>query len=380
MYHLTNGLDGLDVGFFLHENKVLFSNRDNDVVRVLVRRLKKRLSWESSSTPMHSSPTLPSCTSQPDSQVSLAPRTTCGSRGASKKKCGFMVCCRECIPVWWGALVKIGTQILRSRSWPCSESINKSNPREALSSPPGHSATENIPSTFPLVRILTPSHFTHRDFRFLFVTTSSKKRNPDPIQSHGVLDDRPAMRRSLPAHRAAPPTLPRRRLLPLLLASPALAKTLPAFAEGDSHRVFVRGRITVEGGEPTSSSSALYITARPAKAADVPRAILDGSNGKPPPCLAARIPLTSDSFPYEFSLTDLDLTPEGASSAESGRWFDGIDLVVSARYDTDGVAATRDPTDLVGRAIARRDPIVIQLKGRGFGGKLVTSKGSSSKP
>ena len=188
------------------------------------------------------------------------------------------------------------------------------------------------------------------------------------------------MRRSLPAHRAAPPTLPRRRLLPLLLASPALAKTLPAFAEGDSHRVFVRGRITVEGGEPTSSSSALYITARPAKAADVPRAILDGSNGKPPPCLAARIPLTSDSFPYEFSLTDLDLTPEGASSAESGRWFDGIDLVVSARYDTDGVAATRDPTDLVGRAIARRDPIVIQLKGRGFGGKLVTSKGSSSKP
>ena len=291
-----------------------------------------------------------------------------------------MVCCRECIPVWWGALVKIGTQILRSRSWPCSESINKSNPREALSSPPGHSATENFPSTFPLVRILTPSHFTHRDFRFLFVTTSSKKRNPDPIQSHGVLDDRPAMRRSLPAHRAAPPTLPRRRLLPLLLASPALAKTLPAFAEGDSHRVFVRGRITVEGGEPTSSSSALYITARPAKAADVPRAILDGSNGKPPPCLAARIPLTSDSFPYEFSLTDLDLTPEGASSAESGRWFDGIDLVVSARYDTDGVAATRDPTDLVGRAIARRDPIVIQLKGRGFGGKLVTSKGSSSKP
>ena len=189
------------------------------------------------------------------------------------------------------------------------------------------------------------------------------------------------MRRSIPAHRAAPPpTLPRRRLLPLLLASPALAKTLPAFAEEDSHRVFVRGRITVEGGEPTSSSSALYITARPAKAADVPRAILDGSNGKPPPCLAARIPLTSDSFPYEFSLSDLDLTPEGASSAESGRWFDGIDLVVSARYDTDGVAATRDPTDLVGRAIARREPIVIQLKGRGFGGKLVTSKGSSSKP
>ena len=55
-----------------------------------------------------SSPTLLSCTSQPESPVPLAPCTTCGSRGASKekKKCWFKVCCRECIPAWWGALVK----------------------------------------------------------------------------------------------------------------------------------------------------------------------------------------------------------------------------------------------------------------------------------
>ena len=174
MYHLTNGLDGLDVGFFLHENKVLFSNRDNDVVRVLVRRLKKRLLWESSSTPMHSSPTLPSCTSQPDSQVSLAPRTTCGSRGASKKKVWVHGLLQRVHPRLVGSSRENRNANFAFSQLALSESINKSNPREALSSPPGHSATANIPSTFPLVRILTPSHFTHRDFPFL-LSTSSKK-------------------------------------------------------------------------------------------------------------------------------------------------------------------------------------------------------------
>ena len=51
--------------------------------------------------------------SKPEFAVSLAPCffpfacTTCGRRVASKekKKCGFIVCCREC-PVWWGTLLK----------------------------------------------------------------------------------------------------------------------------------------------------------------------------------------------------------------------------------------------------------------------------------
>ena len=54
--------------------------------------------------------------SKPEFAVSLAPCffpfacTTCGSRGASKKKCWFMVWCRE-RPAWWGALVKDSFQL-----------------------------------------------------------------------------------------------------------------------------------------------------------------------------------------------------------------------------------------------------------------------------
>ena len=72
------------VDFFLHKHKVLKLARN--VVGVLVHRLGIRAPWDSCTPPMLSSPTLPSCTSQPESPVSLAPCTTCGSRSASKKK------------------------------------------------------------------------------------------------------------------------------------------------------------------------------------------------------------------------------------------------------------------------------------------------------
>ena len=110
----------------------------------------------------------------------------------------------------------------------------------------------------------------------------------------------------------------------------------------------------------------------------MPRAILDGSNGKPPPVLTARIP--NPSFPLDFQLTVADLTAEGASSSQGDAnqyWFQGQDLIVSARWDSDGVAATRDPTDLVGRTqyyASRGDDIELILTGRGFTGKLVMGK------
>jgi hypothetical protein len=53
---------------------------------------------------------------------------------------------------------------------------------------------------------------------------------------------------------------------------------------------------------------------------------------------------------------------------------------VSARLDTDGIASTRDTTDLVGRGIFHGSAIMsdttvsIQLGGRGMFGKRVTSK------
>jgi hypothetical protein len=113
---------------------------------------------------------------------------------------------------------------------------------------------------------------------------------------------------------------------------------------------------------------------------------LSGTRGKPPPIAAKRLapPL---SFPLTFELDDLaDLTPEGA--AEPARWWERDELVLSARLDTDGVAATRDPTDLVGRALcalptssrsqanAQDSPprCVLDLGGRGFGGKFITTR------
>ena len=79
----THCLDGLHVDFFLHENKVLRS--DSDVVGVQVRRPKKTGTMGQLYSFAASSP-LPSCTSQPESPVPSAPCTTCGRRGARKKK------------------------------------------------------------------------------------------------------------------------------------------------------------------------------------------------------------------------------------------------------------------------------------------------------
>eukprot|EP00558_Chaetoceros_sp_UNC1202_P006936 CAMPEP_0197238406 /NCGR_PEP_ID=MMETSP1429-20130617/4873_1 /TAXON_ID=49237 /ORGANISM="Chaetoceros sp., Strain UNC1202" /LENGTH=176 /DNA_ID=CAMNT_0042697541 /DNA_START=232 /DNA_END=762 /DNA_ORIENTATION=+ len=146
-------------------------------------------------------------------------------------------------------------------------------------------------------------------------------------------------------------------------------------------KTFIRGKVTLnslEGFPDDTSSSALYITARPIRPDNVPKAILDGSNGKPPPVLAARV--SNPSFPFDFQLTGADLTIEGVSSSSRETdqyWFGGQDLVISARWDTDGVAATREATDLVGRTqyFASKDhDIEVALTGRGFTGKLVTGK------
>jgi hypothetical protein len=168
----------------------------------------------------------------------------------------------------------------------------------------------------------------------------------------------------------------------------------------DDDREFVRGRVTLQSpsllndiitssvSEKTNESSyALYVTARPSIPDNVPTAILDGSRGKSPPVLSARYP--NPTFPFDFALTAKDFTTEGAakivngdsaSDKRSGVWWSGQDLIVSARLDTDGIASTRDPTDLVGRGIfhalsnAMSDTVSIQLSGRGMFGKRVTSK------
>jgi len=144
-------------------------------------------------------------------------------------------------------------------------------------------------------------------------------------------------------------------------------------------RKLVSGTVTVksvEGFPEETSASAVYITARPSKGGNIPQAILDGSNGKPPPVLASRI--SNPKFPYNFQLSTLDLTQEGAAFMSNDKyWFEGQDLTISARWDTDGVASTRDPTDLVGRSqyfSSKSDEPIVQLTGRGITGKLVTGK------
>lgn len=129
--------------------------------------------------------------------------------------------------------------------------------------------------------------------------------------------------------------------------------------------------------KPPAPPPALYITARPNRPDNVPRAILDGSRGKPPPVLAARC--ESPGFPFRFQLGEKDLTPEGADGDNNGTfWWTADDLVVSARWDSDGVAATRSPEDLVGRNVWKHNEsnarFELALQGRGSFGKFATKK------
>ena len=141
--------------------------------------------------------------------------------------------------------------------------------------------------------------------------------------------------------------------------------------------LIAEGTVTVAGGAalPAMESAALYVTARPDRPDNVPQAVLAGTRGKPPPIATARFaaPLT---FPFDFTLGPDSLTEEG----RSGAWWAQDDLIVSARLDTDGVASTRDASDLVGRGVARRGgraqsgPVVVELRDRGVGGRMLTKK------
>lgn len=159
--------------------------------------------------------------------------------------------------------------------------------------------------------------------------------------------------------------------------------TRPNVADDGGHSQATRARSPVPSARPPSAHTHALSTPPPPA---VPRAILSGTRGKAPPIAALRLapPLR---FPLQFELDDADLTPEGA--AEPARWWGKGQLILSARLDSDGQAATREPTDLVGRAVcaplragregegpaAQAVPrCSVQLVGRGIGGKLITSR------
>ena len=126
---------------------------------------------------------------------------------------------------------------------------------------------------------------------------------------------------------------------------------------------------------PKGQDPAVYLTARQ----DVGIWTAQIKNMKPPPILTSRTagPL---QFPTEIVLSATnDITPEGLEIIK--QWQSGkTPIVVSARLDADGVAATRNAEDLVGKAIATKDETgewkgcQIELTDRGVGGKLVTKK------
>jgi len=154
-----------------------------------------------------------------------------------------------------------------------------------------------------------------------------------------------------------------------------LGAAAPACASSSS---VVSGTCTVKQGTlPNPEAKALYVTVRLVPANNVGRYV---SGGKVPPLATARFagPIV---FPFAFDLSTSDLTPEFAD-VPVGEW-DEQDLIVSARLDTDGTAATRDPDDLVGRGLlekggsrdaAKWPPLQVQLEGRGLTGRILTGK------
>ena len=130
---------------------------------------------------------------------------------------------------------------------------------------------------------------------------------------------------------------------------------------------------TASGIYGQGSTSAIYLTAKQ----DVGIWQAQVRNMKPPPVLTSR---TAAPFTFPLDLTlngQTDLTPEGLALQKD--WQTGkVPLVVSARLDVDGVAATRNAEDLIGKAIVSKDKdgmwsgCSIELEDRGVGGRIVT--------
>jgi len=164
-------------------------------------------------------------------------------------------------------------------------------------------------------------------------------------------------------------------LLLSVLASISLAISHPNMCQAlDEKAVVAKGKVEISDGveAPTGESVALFITARPKT---------DGIFAAKPVAIASA-KFESPTFPFEFALLGDTLTPEGKQTEES--WLTK-DLTVSCRLDTDGVAFTRDPEDLVGQAILKKYGVdqsdsnkwqlpTISLQGRGVGGKMLTQK------
>jgi len=164
-----------------------------------------------------------------------------------------------------------------------------------------------------------------------------------------------------------------------VLSSVAALSIGPCFSNANA--AVVEGRIVVSKGLATqigtNENLALYVTVRQDRGIWQDRV----RNFKSPPIMSKRIPSSElkEGFPLKVSLDSaLDATVEGKEIEEA--WTKGqTPLLVSARLDVDGVAATRSPDDLTGSTsttytteLGCFDKFELTLVDRGITGKLIT--------
>jgi hypothetical protein len=135
-------------------------------------------------------------------------------------------------------------------------------------------------------------------------------------------------------HRPSQCVLGRRGVLLATTAAVAFPSSQAA-AEPPDDLVAV-GSVRIKPGvaEPAQDGGALYVTVRVIPSNNVGTYV---TAGKVPPLATARI-ASPVSFPYEVRLTLADLTPEYAGVPR--KEWQQQDLTISARWDTDGTAAT----------------------------------------
>jgi hypothetical protein len=159
-------------------------------------------------------------------------------------------------------------------------------------------------------------------------------------------------------------------------AALALASTLTLSTAAHAYELSGSVRVAERSVVPSTDKRALYLTVRQ-----------DGGtwndgvrNFKSPPVLSKRIAASDLGQGAPFTVTldsTADATPEGIALGQDV-WLSGkTPLLVTARLDSDGVAATRSEDDLVGQCkIERKDDmwgsIDIAVEGRGLAGKFIT--------
>ena len=142
--------------------------------------------------------------------------------------------------------------------------------------------------------------------------------------------------------------------------------------------VEITGTIILDNGvkAPETLSKALYITVKPDLGVVNSQILLR----KFPAIMTKRVEGNID-FPYQYTISETkDFTED--VNLKHDQWASGtLPLLVSVRYDTDGSAATRDDTDLVGKGISEFDKDAnkfksadVVLEDRGIGGRLVTGR------